>query len=138
MSALGHTLPLLRTLPIHLNELAPPAFRAVMSGTAIQHGAMISAPSAQIVNTIGEANHIQHNGKSQEAYAPVMIVFIVICAVLVVFFAAVGPEQRGSHFEAVKAAGTRVTEVENLVLQTQTTSSIEKGTNEPAEKPREG
>ena len=107
-----------------------------MSGTAFQLGAMISAPSAQIVNTIAEARHIQHNGKSIEAYAPVMIVFIVICAVIVVFFAAVGPEQRGSHFETVTAAGTRLAEVESLTLQTQTTNSIGKGTGEPTETPR--
>ncbi|KAK3044539.1 hypothetical protein LTS18_000996, partial [Coniosporium uncinatum] len=39
-------------IPIHLNELSPPAFRSSFPGITYQLGNMISSPSAQIVNAL--------------------------------------------------------------------------------------
>jgi hypothetical protein len=94
------------TLPIHLNELATPAFRALLPGTAFQIGEMVSSPSSQLVNTIAEAHHVNNHGKQVEAYGPVTLGFIAICAAILVVCSSFGPERRGSHFEVAAAAGT--------------------------------
>jgi SHS family lactate transporter-like MFS transporter len=94
------------TLPIHLNELSPPAFRALLPGTAFQVGEMVASPSSQIVNTLAEANHINSRGKQVEAYGPVTLVFVAISAGILALCSAFGPERRGSHFEMAAAAGT--------------------------------
>src|SRR5688572_21383997 len=43
-------------VPIHLNELSPPAYRSSFPGITYQLGNMISSPSAQIVNAIAESH----------------------------------------------------------------------------------
>lgn len=52
-------------IPIHLNELSPPAFRSSFPGVVYQVGNMISSPSAQIVNALSEQHYTVHdvNGK---------------------------------------------------------------------------
>ena len=45
-------------IPIHLNELSPPAFRSCFVGVTYQIGNMISSPSAQIVNALSESNFL--------------------------------------------------------------------------------
>jgi hypothetical protein len=100
------TLVLSSIIPIHLNELAPPAFRALIPGIAYQLGAMASSPCTEMVNTIAEANHVEYRGKQVESYSQVIIVVVAICASLLVLCCAFGPERRGSHFELAKAAGT--------------------------------
>lgn len=52
-------------IPIHLNELSPPAFRSSFPGVVYQIGNMISSPSAQIVNALAEEHYTIHdvNGK---------------------------------------------------------------------------
>lgn len=94
-------------LPIHLNELAPPKFRALVAGFGFQLGIMISAPSAQLVNSIAEKHFVvsKSTGKQVEAYGPVMAGFAAICGILIVIWAAIGPERRGSHFEVIAPAG---------------------------------
>lgn len=48
-------------IPIHLNELSPPAFRSAFPGVVYQIGNMISSPSAQIVNALAEEKYIIHD-----------------------------------------------------------------------------
>lgn len=87
-------------IPIHLNELSPPAFRSSFPGVTYQLGNMISSPSAQIVNAIAEKTFITlGNGHKVEAYGPVMGVATAIIAMGIFFTTMVGPERRGRKFE---------------------------------------
>jgi sugar phosphate permease len=87
-------------VPIHLNELSPPAFRSSFPGITYQIGNMISSPSAQIVNAISESTFITSgSGKTVEAYGPVMGIATAIIASGIVITAMFGPEKRGRSFE---------------------------------------
>lgn len=102
-------------IPIHLNELSPPAFRSSFVGITYQLGNMISSPSAQIVNAIAEGSMIRtHDGKLSPAYGPVMGVATAIIAVGIAVTTALGPEKKGRHFEesAPIGAGGVVKDVE--------------------------
>lgn len=93
-------------IPIHLNELSPPAFRSSFPGVTYQIGNMISSPSAQIVNAIAEKTFIRGiDGERVEAYGPVMGVATAIIAVGIIVTTAPGPERRGARFELAKVAG---------------------------------
>lgn len=97
-------------IPIHLNELSPPAFRSSFPGVTYQIGNMISSPSAQIVNAIAEKTFVTlKNGDKVEAYGPVMGVATAIIALGIIFTTMLGPEKRGRHFEhAVAGMGEEV------------------------------
>ncbi|KAH7152011.1 major facilitator superfamily domain-containing protein [Dactylonectria estremocensis] len=87
-------------IPIHLNELSPPAFRSSFPGVTYQIGNMISSPSAQIVNAIAEKTLVTiKNGDKVEAYGPVMGIATAIIAIGIVVTTMFGPEKRGRHFE---------------------------------------
>ncbi|KAK7032168.1 hypothetical protein VNI00_013342 [Paramarasmius palmivorus] len=93
-------------IPIHLNELSPPAFRSSFPGITYQLGNMISSPSAQIVNAIAENTMISRpNGDRVPAYGPVMGIATAIIATGIAITAAVGPEKRGRKFEEALPAG---------------------------------
>ncbi|CAK0746316.1 hypothetical protein CCP1ISM_2350002 [Azospirillaceae bacterium] len=93
-------------IPIHLNELSPPAFRSSFPGVTYQIGNMISSPSAQIVNAIAEKTFVTtHKGHKVEAYGPVMGVATAIIAIGIILTSAVGPEKKGARFELAKVAG---------------------------------
>lgn len=95
-------------IPIHLNELSPPAFRSSFPGITYQLGNMISSPSAQIVNALAESNFIRNNaGELVEAYGPVMGIATAIIAVGIAVTTAFGPEKRGREFSA-KPAGMNI------------------------------
>jgi MFS family permease len=96
-------------IPIHLNELSPPAFRSSFPGITYQLGNMISSPSAQIVNAISESHFISSkSGKSVEAYGPTMGIATAIIAMGIVVTTAFGPEKRGREFEKTLPAGMNV------------------------------
>lgn len=93
-------------IPIHLNELSPPAFRSSFPGITYQIGNMISSPSAQIVNAVAEKTFINDvNGERAPAYGPTMGVATAIIVVGIVITTAFGPEKRGRHFEMAGVAG---------------------------------
>jgi putative sialic acid transporter len=99
-------------IPIHLNELAPPAFRSSFPGLTYQIGNMISSPSSQIVNALAEQlNIVGPVGKDVPAYGPVMGVATAIIAVGIILTTIVGPEKRGRHFELAKVAGESEEEI---------------------------
>lgn len=90
-------------IPIHLNELSPPAFRSSFPGITYQLGNMISSPSAQIVNAIAESHFLKSrkSGDRVEAYGPTMGIATAIIALGIAVTAALGPEKKGRHFETV-------------------------------------
>ncbi|KAL4880677.1 major facilitator superfamily domain-containing protein [Aspergillus karnatakaensis] len=89
-------------IPIHLNELSPPAFRSLFPGLTYQIGNMISSPSAQIVNAVAEKTFITSgSGNRVEAYGPTMGVATAIIATGIMVTTAFGPEKRGRRFETV-------------------------------------
>ena len=95
-------------IPIHLNELSPPAFRSSFPGITYQVGNMISSPSAQIVNAIAEKIFITgDSGEPAPSYGPTMGVATAIIALGIVATTAVGPEKRGRKFEQASAAGAQ-------------------------------
>ncbi|KAI1916280.1 hypothetical protein LOZ65_005307 [Ophidiomyces ophidiicola] len=97
-------------VPIHLNELSPPAFRSSFPGITYQIGNMISSPSAQIVNAVAESISITGaKGKPAPAYGPTMGVATAIIALAIVVTTAVGPEKRGRQFELAAVAGASQT-----------------------------
>ncbi|KAL9114707.1 MAG: hypothetical protein Q9227_001385 [Pyrenula ochraceoflavens] len=109
-------------IPIHLNELAPPAFRSSFPGVTYQIGNMISSPSAQIINAIAESHFKKgKDGKNVEAYGPTMGIAMAIVAFGIVVTAALGPEMRGRRFEDAKPAG------EEGVIGQEESEALEKG-----------
>jgi len=95
-------------IPIHLNELSPPAFRSSFVGLTYQLGNMISSPSAQIVNAAAEGIMITtKNGAPSPAYGPVMGVATAIIAVGIMVTTAFGPEKKGRSFETAAPIGAQ-------------------------------
>ncbi|MBE3043287.1 MFS transporter [Candidatus Bathyarchaeota archaeon] len=91
-------------IPIHLNELAPAAFRSSFPGVTYQVGNMISSPAAQIVNAISESTFITGpKGGLVEAYGPTMGVATAIIALGIAVTTALGPERCGKDFTNVVA-----------------------------------
>jgi sugar phosphate permease len=96
-------------IPIHLNELSPPAFRSSFVGLTYQLGNMISSPSAQIVNAVAEATMITTaKGKLAPAYGPVMGVATAIIAIGIAVTTSLGPEKKGRHFEEAGPIGANI------------------------------
>lgn len=96
-------------IPIQLNEMSPPAFRATFPGVAYQIGNMVSSASAQIEAT--GAAHLKKvttivNGEPKLVanYATVQGILVGVVAAFVVLCTIVGPENHGSRFEKYKAA----------------------------------
>ncbi|KAH6611524.1 carboxylic acid transport [Trichoderma cornu-damae] len=91
-------------IPIHLNELSPPAFRSSFPGVTYQLGNLISSPSAQIVNAISEKVFVTlKSGEKAEAYGPVMGIATAIIATGIFVTVMLGPERRGRDFGGVVA-----------------------------------
>jgi len=93
-------------IPIHLNELAPPAFRSSFVGLTYQIGNMISSPSTQIVNEIASTHLINGpNGKKVPSYGATMGIMTAIIALGIIVTTMFGSERRGSRFEQSRVAG---------------------------------
>ncbi|KAI1098398.1 carboxylic acid transport protein [Jackrogersella minutella] len=96
-------------VPIHLNELSPPAYRSTFPGLAYQLGNMVSSPAAQIVNAISESHFVtSKSGKLVDGYGPTMGIALAIVAVGIAVTAALGPEKRGRSFERAGPAGANI------------------------------
>ncbi len=86
-------------IPIHLNELSPPAFRSSFPGITYQLGNMISSPAAQIINGVAESHFVTSiSGKRVSAYGPTMGIATAIIATGIVVTTALGPEKKGRSF----------------------------------------
>lgn len=113
-------------IPIHLNELSPPAFRSSFPGITYQLGNMISSPSAQIVNAIAESNFVQaRSGRMAEAYGPTMGIATAIIATGIVVTTALGPEKRGREFEKALPAGMNIAQEGERMDDLESTTSRE-------------
>ncbi|KAJ7444352.1 MFS general substrate transporter [Mycena latifolia] len=92
-------------IPIHLTEMAPPAFRATFPGVAYQIGNMISSAAAQIEATGGDHLKTVVNGKVVPDYGKVQGILIGAVAAFVILMAIIGPaENHSSHFEKHRVA----------------------------------
>lgn len=118
-------------IPIHLNELSPPAFRSLFPGLTYQLGNMISSPATQIVNALSEHHFVSDaGGKHVKAYGPVMGIATAIIATGIAFTVAVGPERRGRKFEEAPIAGAG----ENIPAKDVETAGVLEEKASPTEK----
>lgn len=95
---------------------------------------MISSPSAQIVNAISESNFLtrKSDGVKVEAYGPTMGIATAIIAMGIAIHTALGPERKGSRFDAVPVIGTN--ELPTTATPSADEKSISAGSVEPNEK----
>ncbi|AEO62951.1 uncharacterized protein THITE_2042844 [Thermothielavioides terrestris NRRL 8126] len=115
-------------IPIHLNELSPPAFRSLFPGVTYQLGNMISSPSAQIVNAIAGSHFVtSKSGKQVDAYGPTMGIATAIIAVGIAVTTALGPEKCGREFEKSLPAGMNVVQENGKVVDLERADSREAG-----------
>ncbi|CAK5263791.1 unnamed protein product [Mycena citricolor] len=91
-------------VPIHLAEMAPPAFRATFPGVAYQMGNMISSASAQIEATGGDHLKTNIKGVVVPDYAKVQAILIGAVAAFLISVTIIGPENHSSAFEKHRAA----------------------------------
>jgi SHS family lactate transporter-like MFS transporter len=77
-------------VPVHLNELAPNAVRAMLPGLVYQTGNLISSLTPTLLSRWAEAN--------DKNYAQTMAIFIACVAVLLVLVTALGPEAKDKEF----------------------------------------
>src|SRR5450631_2455836 len=77
-------------VPVHLNELAPNAVRAMLPGLVYQTGNFISSLTPTLLSRWAEAN--------DKNYAQTMAIFIACVAVLLVLVTALGPEAKDKEF----------------------------------------
>ena len=82
-------------VPVHLNELSPPAYRGTFPGLAYQLGNFAAAYAAQQQARLAE-NFRLPNG--QPNYAVTMALVEAVVFVAIIFLAAIGPEKRGKEF----------------------------------------
>ncbi|OCK82165.1 MFS general substrate transporter [Lepidopterella palustris CBS 459.81] len=94
-------------VPVHLNELSHPSFRAFMPGFTIQIGALLAAPSSYaIIKTAHDHRSGNGRGYYKEArYGRPMGIAIAISLAAIVLLTALGPERRYRHFENALPAG---------------------------------
>lgn len=93
--------------PVYLNEIAPPAFRALFGGLAYQLGNAASSASSQIEATAGETWRTIARGRDVPDYAKIMGLLIGLVAACLIGCMLVGPEFRGARFEEAKTATQR-------------------------------
>ncbi|KAJ6574223.1 carboxylic acid transporter [Mycena capillaripes] len=91
-------------VPIHLAEMAPPAFRASFPGVVYQLGNMASSASAQIEATGGDHFKTTVNGVVVPDYAKVQGILIGVVAAFLIVITLIGPENHSSQFEKHRAA----------------------------------
>jgi SHS family lactate transporter-like MFS transporter len=82
-------------VPVHLNELSPDAVRGTFPGFAYQLGNLFAANTAVVEAQL--AYHF-HDVNGHSDYAKALGLFTLVCFVLLIFLAAVGPENRGKEF----------------------------------------
>ena len=135
-------------IPIHLNELSPPQFRASFPGITYQIGNMISSPMAQIASTISEhwKEYVSVGGKVEERpnYGLTQAVMMSVVLVLTAIWTACGEEARGSKFELAGVAGVdhgavkEVQDKEREQVQEQEEEEAKPGEVEMLEKEKAG
>ncbi len=85
-------------IPVHLNELSPPAVRGTFPGFTYQIGNLLSAPAAFLEAQLA-TNFQTSNGPN---YALTQAILALIVFVAVIIFTAVGREAKGIEFSREK------------------------------------
>ena len=94
-------------VPVHLNELSPPQFRAAFPGIAYQIGNAISSPAAEIVTSLSEGHKITYRGQKVEAFGPVMGIATAIIAITLAFWTRSGKSKEGAISRLRRLLGVR-------------------------------
>jgi SHS family lactate transporter-like MFS transporter len=81
-------------IPVHLNEMSPPAVRAIFPGLAYQLGNVLSSRNS-VLQAAAAAKYL--GGR----YAPVLAVTVVIVALLVAGLTAFGREAKGADLSTI-------------------------------------
>jgi SHS family lactate transporter-like MFS transporter len=79
-------------VPVHLNELSPPAARALFPGFAYQLGNLITSRNAVFQSRIAESH-----GNN---YGLALAIFGAAMALLIAVWTALGPERKNADFTA--------------------------------------
>ena len=82
-------------VPVHLNELSPPAWRGTFPGVAYQMGNFLSANAAMLQAKLAE-HFVRPNGEPNYALTMACVTLAVFVALIVL--AAIGREERGIEF----------------------------------------
>jgi SHS family lactate transporter-like MFS transporter len=82
-------------VPVHLNELSPPAWRGTFPGVAYQLGNFLSANAAMLQAKLAE-KFVRPNGQPDYALTMACVTFAVF--ITLILLAAVGRENRGIEF----------------------------------------
>ncbi len=82
-------------VPVHLNELSPPAWRGTFPGVVYQMGNFLSANAAMLQAKLAE-HFVRPNGEPNYALTMACVTLAVFVALIVL--AAIGREQRGIEF----------------------------------------
>ncbi len=83
-------------VPVHLNELSPPAIRATFPGFVYQLGNLIASVNAPLQTTIAE----RHGAAGHPDFAFALTLVCGIVAVVLLLLALAGPERRDVRFDA--------------------------------------
>lgn len=102
-------------VPIHLTELAPVEFRALITGVAYQMGNMISSASSTIEATIGERFPIEGRQDAYD-YGKVMCIFMGCVFVFLLVVTIVGPENKGGEWRLSTSPMDEDAESQNNVM----------------------
>lgn len=87
-------------VPIHLSELSPPEYRALVVGLSYQLGNLVSSASSTIESRLGERFPITApDGSSVYDYAKVMAIFCGAVFGYTIIVILLGPENRGAEFD---------------------------------------
>jgi len=81
-------------IPVHLNEMSPPAVRAIFPGLAYQLGNVLSSRNS-VLQAAAAAKYF--GGR----FAPVLAITVVIVAVIVVVVTALGREAKGADLSTI-------------------------------------
>ncbi len=82
-------------VPVHLNELSPPAWRGTFPGFVYQLGNFLSAHAAMLQAKLAE-HFVRPNG--QPDYALTMACVTLVVFIVLILLAAIGREKRGIEF----------------------------------------
>jgi SHS family lactate transporter-like MFS transporter len=81
-------------IPVHLNEMSPPAVRAIFPGLAYQLGNVLSSRN----NVLQAAAAKTYFGGN---FAPVLAITVVVVAMIVALVTSIGKEAKGADLSAV-------------------------------------
>ncbi|MGA7157326.1 MAG: MFS transporter [Acidobacteriaceae bacterium] len=84
-------------IPVHLNEMSPPAVRAIFPGLAYQLGNVLSSRNS-VLQAAAAAKYF--GGK----FAPVLAITVVMVALVVALVTALGKEAKGADLSSVAAS----------------------------------